>query len=142
MKHLIAFILTAVSSFALATSKVEVQNPWVRLMPKDAPATGAFMTLKNTGDKDIKVLKAESSWAKNVELHDHVMENGIAKMRPVPSIDVKKSSETVLKPGSLHVMLIGLTKELKEKDLVEIKLTLDNGDVLSVQAPVKPMMMK
>ena len=34
-----------------AADSVVVQDPYVRLAPPGAPSTGAFMVLKNTGDK-------------------------------------------------------------------------------------------
>ena len=50
-----------------------VQDPYVRLAPPNAPATGAFMVIKNNGDKDVKmVLKADNPVSKVTELHTHL----------------------------------------------------------------------
>lgn len=112
-------------------------DPYVRLVPPGQPATGAFFVLKNGDDKDHKLVKAESAVAKATELHTHVSEGGMMKMRPVKEIDVNAKGEAVLKPGSLHVMLIGLKQQLKEGDNVAIKLTFEDNSTKEITAPVR-----
>jgi len=123
-----------------AADNVSVQDPYVRLAPPNAPATGAFMVIKNNGDKDVKVVKADNPASKVTELHTHLNEGGVMKMRPVPSIDIKAKGEAVLKPGSLHVMMIDLKAPMKEGDVVPITLSFDDGSTKQVDAKVvRPM---
>ncbi len=98
------------------------------------------MVIKNAGDKDVKVVKADNPASKATELHTHLNENGVMKMRPVAAIDVKSKGEAVLKPGGLHVMLINLNAPMKEGDVVPITLTFDDGSSKKVDAKVvRPM---
>lgn len=122
---------------AFADSAIKVEDPYVRLVPGGTPNTGAFMVIKNGGSADRKLLKAESPAAKTVELHNHINDNGVMRMRPVPEVEVKAKGEAVLKPGSLHIMLIGLKQDLKEGDVVPITLKLDDGSATQVEAPVR-----
>lgn len=131
-----AGLLFSTAVFAGAADKVSVQDPYVRLAPPNAPATGAFMVIKNGGDKDVKVVKADNPASKTTELHNHINDNGVMKMRPVPSIDLKAGGEAVLKPGGLHVMLIGLKAPMNEGDVVPITLTFDDGSSKQVDAKV------
>lgn len=131
---------TLIAAPALAGSAAEsvsANEPYVRMVPTGIANTGAFMVLKNANDKDHKLVKAESPVAKAVELHTHANEGGVMKMRPVKDIEVKAKGEAVLKPGSLHVMLIGLKQELKEGDNVPITLTFEDGSSKKVEAPVR-----
>jgi len=143
MKHLSLFaasLLVSAGVFAGAADNVVVQDPYVRLAPPNAPATGAFMVIKNNGDKDVKVLKADNPVSKVTELHTHLNEGGVMKMRPVPAIDIKAKGEAVLKPGGLHVMMIDLKAPMKEGDVVPITLTFDDGSSKQVDAKVvRPM---
>ena len=118
-----------------------VQEPYVRLAPPNAPATGAFMLIKNAGKTDRKLVKADSPVAKNVELHNPINDNGVMKMRQVPEISVKANGLAVLKPGSYHVMLIGMHKPLEEGQSVPITLSFDDGSTLQVSAPVRKLQM-
>ena len=138
---LLAFsLMFSAGLLAGAADNVTVQDPYVRLAPPNAPATGAFMVIKNNGDKDVKVLKADNPVSKVTELHTHLNEGGVMKMRPVSAIEVKAKGEAVLKPGGLHVMMIDLKAPMKEGDIVPITLTFDDGSSKQVDAKVvRPM---
>lgn len=137
---LAASLMFSAGVLAGAADTVSVQDPYVRLAPPNAPATGAFMVIKNNGDKDVKVVKADNPASKVTELHTHINDGGVMKMRPVPSIDIKAKGEAVLKPGSLHVMMIDLKAPMKEGDVVPITLSFDDGSTKQVDAKVvRPM---
>ena len=123
-----------------AADQVVVVDPYVRLAPPNAPATGGFMVLKNNGDKDVKVVKADNPLSRLTELHNHVNDGGVMRMRQVPGIDIKAKGEAVLQPGGLHVMLIELKSQMKEGDVVPITFTFEDGSSKTVDAKVmRPM---
>jgi copper(I)-binding protein len=122
--------------------QVSVSDPYVTLVPPSAMATAAYMTLKNGGNKDIKLVKAATTASKVTELHTHLNEDGVMKMRQVPATEIKAKSETVLQPGGLHVMMIELKAPLKEGAKVGLTLGFDDGSSKQVEAVVrKPMPM-
>ncbi len=133
-------LTTLIAAPALAGSAAEsvsANEPFVRMVPPGMTVSGAFMVLKNADSKDHKLVKAESPVAQAVELHTHTNEGGVMKMRPIKDIEIKTKGEAVLKPGGLHVMLIGLKQELKEGDSVAITLTFEDGSSKKVEAPVR-----
>lgn len=137
---LAAGLMLSAGVLAGAADNITVQDPYVRLAPPNAPATGAFMVIKNTGDKDVKVLKADNPASRVTELHTHLNENGVMKMRPVAAIEVKAKGQAVLQPGGLHVMMIDLKAPMKEGDVVPITLSFDDGSSKQVDAKVvRPM---
>ena len=136
LSMLAAGLLFSAGVLAGAADNVSVQDPYVRLAPPNAAATGAFMVIRNTGDKDVKVIKADNPVSKATELHTHLNEGGVMKMRPVQAIEIKAKGEAVLKPGGLHVMMIDLKAPLKEGDSVPITLTFDDGSSKQVDAKV------
>jgi copper(I)-binding protein len=133
---LAAGLLFSAGVLAGAADNISVQDPYVRLAPPNAPATAAFMVIKNGGDKDVKVVKADNPVSRVTELHTHTNDGGVMKMRPVPAIEVKAKGEAVLKPGGLHVMMIDLKAPMKEGDSVQITLTFDDGSSKQVDAKV------
>jgi copper(I)-binding protein len=135
---LVLSMIASTAAFAAgAADSVQVVNPYVRAVPPGARATGAFMTLKNEGSADAKLVKAESTAAKLVQLHSHVDVNGVMQMREVPAFDIKSKGETQLKPGSYHIMLIDPTVSLKPGDKVALTLRFADGSSKQVEAPVK-----
>ncbi|HEX6734720.1 MAG TPA: copper chaperone PCu(A)C [Azonexus sp.] len=140
---LVAGLMVSAGALAGAADQITVHEPYVRLAPPNAPATGAFMVIRNGGGKDIKVVKVGNPVSKVTELHTHLNEGGVMKMRPVPAIDIKAGGEAVLKPGGLHVMLIDLQAPMKEGDVVPLTLTFDDGSSKQVEAKVvRPMPME
>ena len=138
--HLFVALSMAASAAAYAAGAadgVQVSNPYVRALPAGAKATGAFMTLKNDGAADTKLVKAESTAAKKVQLHTHIDNKGVMEMREVPSFDIKAKGEVVLKPGSHHIMLIDPTASLKPGDKVAFTLHFADGSSKQIEAPVK-----
>ncbi len=139
MKALLATSLLLLSANLWAASVV-VEDAYVRSMPPTQTVTGAFLVFKNSTDSDRAVVSAESDVSDKVELHTHLHEDGVMKMRQVDQIDVPAGGETVLEPGGFHVMLIGLKQPLKLGQMVDIKFYIDDGSSTQVQAEVKTIM--
>nr|QXF14406.1 hypothetical protein BCCFPMHH_00009 [uncultured bacterium] len=136
---LLCALLFSVNIFAQSLS---IDNPYVRATPPHAKNSAAFLTLINNSDKTIKLVAASSDIAERVELHNHIHQDGMMKMRQVETISVLANSSTKLQPGSYHVMFLGLKQELNEGQVVNIKLYFDNGDEVSVKAPIKKINMQ
>ena len=107
---LLAFAALSFSSYA----DVLVENAYARASPPGAINSAAFMTIHNDGAEAIKLVSASSSAADVVELHNHEHHMGVMRMRQVDAIDVAGHGTTELKPGGLHVMLLGLRESLRE----------------------------
>ena len=140
-KRLFAGILAVASCLPLALpaaeSEISIHDPYVRLAPPGIRTTAGFMLIRNAGAEDRRLLKAESPAAGVVELHNHIDENGVMKMRPVPGIAIQAHGQTELKPGGYHLMLMELKAALKEGGEVPITLHFDDGSRLTVLAPVR-----
>lgn len=132
-KVLLLSLLVASGLFA----KMEIENAYVREVPPTMPNSAIFMNIKNGSNKAVDLIKADSSVAKNVELHTHTMSNGMMKMYQIDKITIEANSNTELEPGGFHIMLIGLNQKLKEDDIVEVELSFSNGEKTRIKAPVK-----
>jgi hypothetical protein len=120
-----------------AADAVKVENPYARAVPPGQPNSASFMTLVNGSDVDHSVKSAASPVAATVELHTHTNVNGVMEMRQVPQIDVPAKGRTELKPGGLHVMLIGLKQDMKAGEKAQVTLTFEDGSSTTVDAPIQ-----
>ena len=118
-------------------SALRIDDPYVRLVPPGTTTTGAFMTIHNASSAERKLVKATSPVSDKVQLHTHMNDNGVMKMRPVTHIVVPAHGKAELKPGSYHVMLIDLKAPLKEGEAVPLTLSFDDGSTQLVVAPVR-----
>lgn len=142
MKRRIAPLLTALSlfvpaAFAGQAEQIGVVDPYVRMTPPGAKATAAFMQLTNAGEQDAVLVKAESAAVHIAELHNHINDNGVMRMRQVKEIVVPAKGEVALKPGGYHVMLINQKAPMKEGDSVVVRLGFADGSSKEVQALVR-----
>jgi copper(I)-binding protein len=137
MKILITLLLT----MATYSADFEIKGPFIREVPPVSKMSAGFMEVINNTGKDQKIVRANSSIAKVVELHNHELIDGVMKMRKVDFIKLPAKSKAVLKPKSYHIMFIGLTRELKEGQNHKISIELDNGTTLEASAPVKKVKM-
>jgi hypothetical protein len=99
--------------------------------------SASYLTITNSGGTADALIKAASDVADTVELHTMTMENNVMRMSPVEKIDIPANGTAELKPGGLHVMLIGLRQDLKDGDVVKLTLTFQNSGTIEVEAPVR-----
>lgn len=133
------FLASILSTSAIAhggeSKGTAVSHPWVRATPGGAKITAAFMEIKSeAGDK---LLSAKSDVAGRVEVHTHIMEGDVMKMRRVDALEVAKGASRVLKPMGDHIMLMDLKGPLKEGDLVKLTLTFEKAGDIEVEATVE-----
>ncbi|MGE5545349.1 MAG: copper chaperone PCu(A)C [Solirubrobacterales bacterium] len=131
-------LLLSVSAQAAEFRKgdIAIESPWARTSPMSARNGAAFMVLKTEGKEPDRLIRASSPVSNTAELHTHLMEDGVAKMRPVAAMDVVPGTPTQLKPGSLHIMLMELKAPLKEGDKVPLTLTFEKAGDVAVEAVV------
>jgi copper(I)-binding protein len=84
---------------------------------------------------------ARSDAAATVELHTHINDDGVMRMRQVEDIAIPAGGETVLQPGGLHLMLIGLHQPLQPGDSLTLELEFDDGSTRSLTVPVRKIEM-
>lgn len=124
------------SATALAQSLV-VDQARIRAVPPGSSTTAAFMDLTNSGEADLALVGGTSPLAASLELHHHAMVDGVMQMRRVEAIPVPAGETVRLAPGGWHLMLFELVRTPVEGERAELTLTLDNGETLTVEAPVQ-----
>jgi copper(I)-binding protein len=106
-----------------AQAQVTAKDAWVRATVPAQKTTGAFMTLVSS--EDVKVVGASSPAAAKVELHSSMSMGSVMQMHAMDSIALPTGKPVELKPGGMHVMLIGLKGQMKEGDKVPIALAIE-----------------
>jgi len=106
-------------------------------MDPNTVLSAAYMVIHNEGGEADKLLSASSDVAAAVELHNVKMENDVMTMFQVPFIEVAADEHTTLKPGSYHVMLIGLNRDLKVGDHVSLTLNFEKAGSVTFEAEVR-----
>lgn len=138
-KIFLTFFLAA--SPLAAQAQVKAKDAWVRATVPAQKTTGAFMTL--VSGEDVKVVGASSPAAAKVELHASMSMGGVMQMHAMDSLALPTGKSVELKPGGMHVMLIGLKRQMKEGDKVPIALAIERkGGArarVEIEATVRPI---
>ena len=115
---------------------LKIENPWVRTTIPGRPAAG-YMVVRNAGDADDAIVSASAPDAERVELHTHLMENDVMKMRPVEKIDVPAGGSAELKSGGLHLMIFGVTESLKDGNSLPVTVVFEKAGPVKIDFKVK-----
>jgi periplasmic copper chaperone A len=134
---LAALALAACGGSGGTTGGITVSDAWARPSPMMERAGAAYLVLQNNGAAEDRLLSVESDIAKAIELHETKESGGMLEMSPVPNIPVPANGKAELKPGGFHIMLIGLTRELKVGDKVQLTLNFEKAGKIPVTAEVK-----
>ena len=133
---LTAAVLSLLAPAAIAQDIV-IEAPYARASRPGAPTGAIFMVIQNTGDTADRLVGAASPVAKRVELHTHIEDNGIMRMREIEGgIQVPAGGSHVLQRGGDHVMLMGLTETLEDGMTIEVTLTFEAAGDISTTVPV------
>ena len=139
-KLICALLLMFVAGTAAAQESklgdLVIGQPWARATPGAAPTGAVYLTIENHGASGDKLVAAATPVADSVMLHTHAVENGVAQMRPVDSIEVAAGATAELKPGGFHIMLMGLHQPLRKSDVFPLTLTFEHAGKVEVQVHV------
>ncbi len=134
---ILPFHAAIAGSHGIKVGELEITGAWARATPPGSKNGGAFLTVTNRGMAADKLIAASTSASKKTELHNHINDNGVMRMRQVPHIDVPMHGAAVLKPGSYHVMMMGLKAPLADGSSIMVKLTFEKAGDVMVHMPVK-----
>lgn len=119
-----------------------MEEPWARAATRTVGAgtatSAVYMRLRNAGRTDDTLLGVQAEVAAVAELHQSFLDNGVMRMRPIPSAALPAGSTLALEPGGLHVMLIDLREDLREGTEIRVRLRFERAGEIEVLAPVHP----
>ena len=133
-KHLLLFLFFFLLAPLAHSEGISVVDPWVRQNPPGASVTAAYMVIENPGAVADELLSVSCDCSASASIHVIEMKEDSMVMKEVPSIAVPPGASVGLSPGGSHVMLEGLSGDVKES--VVLELGFRSGARISVKAPV------
>lgn len=124
---------SAMDMDVVKAGSLELSEGTTKAMLPGQPVGGGYVTIKNTGDSDDKLIGVESSSAGRAEIHEMAMVNDVMKMRKLDDGIVIPAGQTVeLKPGGLHMMFFDVKKPFAEGDKVPVTLIFEKAGKVAV----------
>ncbi|MCP1198935.1 copper chaperone PCu(A)C [Notoacmeibacter sp. MSK16QG-6] len=119
--------------------KLEITDVRLRATPPNAKVAAGYLTVRNTGTEPDRLIGGSVDFADEIEVHEMAVEDGVMKMRPLrDGLEIAPGQQVELKPGSYHLMLMGMKDELKEGQTRTLTVEFEKAGSVSVDAPVAP----
>ncbi len=116
---------------------LDVEDAWVRAATVGSNSA-AYLIAHNSGQAPNRLLGGSAEFARATELHRTTIdEAGMALMGRVEGLDLAAGSTAVLEPGSYHLMLMGVTRDLTEGETVSLVLEFETASPVTVHAEVR-----
>lgn len=115
-----------------------IKSAWMLEVPPTQRNSAAYMVIENQASTEMVLTSASSEIAAAVELHTMETDSsGMMRMRKTDRITVPAKGSIELKPGGLHLMFIGLRREIKEGEEVTVTLFFSDSVKKTITLPVK-----
>jgi len=122
-----------------AQAQLQIEKPWTRATAPGASVAGGYMVIRNAGSAADRLVSASSPAAAKVELHVHVNDNGVMKMREVRGYDVPAKGSFELKPGGAHLMFMNIKRPFKEGERLPVTLRFEKAGEVNAEFQVGGM---
>ncbi|MDP3899124.1 MAG: copper chaperone PCu(A)C [Mesorhizobium sp.] len=118
-----------------------LDHPWSRATPEGAQVGGGFVTIRNTGAAPDRLVAVASDISGKAEIHEMAVDSaGVMTMRPLADgLPIAAGATTELKPGSYHIMFMGLKQQSKPGDKFSATLTFEKAGDVVVEFDVEAM---
>ncbi len=99
---------------------------------KNSAIYGKIQTAKTE-----RLISISTSFASAAELHEHIYDDGVMRMRKVEGgLTINPGQPMVMKQRGYHIMLVGLHQKLIAGNLIDLALEFESGQILDISVPV------
>ncbi len=109
---------------AHAADLVQVREPWAKATVPGQKVGGVYMQV--VARENLRLTGVKSAVAETAEVHQMKMENGMMRMRAVPSLELPAGKMVKLEPGGYHIMLFDLRQSLVAGQKLKLELTVED----------------
>ncbi len=118
-------------------SDVMVMHAFARASAVSTAQAGTvYMTLMNHGAAPDKLLSITTQAAAMAMLHESTESSGVSSMKEMSGLEIPAGGSVELKPGGIHIMLMGLNAPLKKGDTLKLSLNFEHAGKVDVEAKI------
>ena len=135
----LAFSASTVQAHEVKVGDITLVHPFARASAGPAKMGAAFMGVRNDGSTPDRLVTVSVSAdvAKKAEIHTHIMEGDVAKMRRVDGgVEVPANGMVMMQPSGLHIMLMRLKTPLEEGETFMVTLTFEHAGEVTIEMPI------
>ena len=143
-------ILAACTTSITSGPKIHVDGAWARPadigsqsmsdmpgMSGDETNSAVYFIIVNDGGEMDTLVGAASEVATSAEVHETRIENDVAQMAPISHVDIPAHDRIEFKPLGYHMMLVGLTQDLKVGESIKVTLFFEKSGTITLDVPIR-----
>ena len=139
MKRFLLASLLLASCGQTGSPNIQIKDAWARETVAGQTSTAAYFSIDNAGSADDRLIGVMIAAPASASLHATENSGGISRMRDMSSgLAIPAGSSISLKPGSTHVMIMGLNGPLKAGDTLKLRLRFEESGEKPVDVFVSP----
>lgn len=145
--HLALLLLGSMAGVALcgcapsggqAVGDLRIDEPWVRAALPEVSASAGYLTVRNLGDRDDRLMSVSSASAGRIEMHEVRTENGLMKMQHLEQgVAIPAGAAVALQPGGYHLMLMDLQQPLSAGTIMTATLHFEHAGAVEVAFQIR-----
>lgn len=135
---LLAALSPPLAAHDFKAGDIEVGHPWSRAVPNGAKVAAGYLSLSNGGATPDRLVAVTVEIAEKAEIHEMAVDGeGVMTMRPLPEgLEVPADGAVALKPGSYHLMFMGLKTPPRQGQTFKGTLTFAKAGTVDVEFSV------
>ena len=134
---LIALVLVLAACTEKSGPPVVASNIIVTAPAPGMPMAAAYLDITNQSGTAIRITSVTSPDYELVEMHETTIEDGVARMRAIPALEIEDGDTVTFERGGKHLMLM---RPLESPDTVTLNFYSEDLLLLSVNTPFTAMM--
>lgn len=133
---LVAVAFAATSALSAAAADLAAIKAFAFETAPTAKAGAAYISVRTNGADD-RLVGVKSPVAKRVEIHTHIKDGDVMRMRPVDGpLPLSAGAPIEMGPGGVHIMLMGLNAPLVDGAPIPVTLVFENAGNVAFEVPV------
>lgn len=135
----LSLLFTQISAQACEKHSLNVKNVWAKPTLGERNISAIYMEIENNTEETEYLESVECDKAESTELHKTVTEKDVSSMIAISKLAIPSKKTVEMKPGGIHIMLMGLKEKLNVGDEFTIKLHFANKGTVEQKVNVRTL---
>ena len=134
---MLCLVSTGIAAHEYSLGELKIDHPWTRATPGGATTAAGYARITNTGGQADRLLGGSFTRAERVEVHEMSMQDNVMRMRRLADgLEILPGETVELKPGSFHLMMIGLSEPVSQGERIRGTLIFERAGTVDVEFTV------
>lgn len=134
MKYLLAILMlltVPATAHDMTHEGIVIDHPIMHPALGNPTMTVGYMRLLNKTDHADRLVAVRSDIADRIEIHTHIMDGEIMRMRRVDGVEVPANGKVAFAPGGYHLMIFGLREKLIVGEEIPVELEFERAGTVT-----------